>query len=30
MHIQVNYNNSGELPSKINERMEESQVSYVD
>ena len=28
--IQVNYNNNGELPSKINERMEESQVGYVD
>ena len=26
--IQVNYNNSGELPCKINERMEESKVGY--
>ena len=30
VHIQVNYNNNWELPSKINERMERSQVSYVE
>ena len=27
VNIQVNYSNIGELPSKINERMEESKVS---
>jgi hypothetical protein len=27
--IQVNYNNSGELPCKIDERMEESKVGHV-